>query len=211
MKSNFLKKFMMAVVIGFILCVAVSALGSEQKDISNSCLRLHVIANSDSSEDQALKLKVRDAVLKGANNIFDNITTKNDANKVIQDNIENIKNVAQNEVKTQGYEYSVVCSLEKTYFPTRQYDNFTLPAGEYDALKVVIGSGKGKNWWCVMFPPLCTNGIENKDAIAYFEKNLSKDEFALITDSTQNRNIEIRFKVVELFEEFKQKVKQIIK
>jgi stage II sporulation protein R len=185
---------MLAVMIGFILCVAVNALGNDQKDISNSCLRLHVIANSDTKEDQTLKLKVRDAVLKGADDIFDNI-----------------KNLAQNEVKNQGYDYIVACSLEKTYFPTRQYDNFTLPAGEYDALKVVIGRGEGKNWWCVMFPPLCTNGIENKDAIAYFEKNLSRDEFALLTDRTENKNIEFRFKIVELFEEFKQKVKQMVK
>lgn len=211
MNSSFLKKLMLAAVIGLFACIAVSALSREQNDISKSVIRLHVIANSDSKEDQQLKLNVRDAILKDANDIFENINTKNDASIKVKENINKINTLAKKEIKNQGFDYNVVCSLEKTYFPTRQYENFTLPAGEYDALKVVIGKGEGKNWWCVMFPPLCTNGIENKEAIAYFEKNLSKEEFMLITSSSQNKNIEYKFKIIELFEDFKNKVKNIIR
>lgn len=210
MKIGLLKKFMLAALIGLFVCVAVSAIGNEQKDISKSVIRLHVIANSDSEKDQELKIKVRDAILNGANDIFNNIKSKEDASNTIKENIDKINALAQNEIKNQGYDYTAVCSLERTYFPTRQYENFTLPAGEYDALRVVIGKGEGKNWWCVMFPPLCTNGIENKEAVAYFEKNLSKDEFMLITSGSQNQSIVFKFKIVELFEEFKNRVKNII-
>lgn len=211
MSNSFLKKIMLAAIIGLFACIAVTAIAGEQNDISKSVIRLHVIANSDSEQDQQLKLKVRDAILKGANDIFENINTKDDATIKVKDNMDKINTLAQEEIKNQGYDYSVVCDLEKTYFPTRQYENFTLPAGEYDALRVVIGKGSGKNWWCVMFPPLCTNGIENKEAIAYFEKNLNKEEFIMVTSGTKYKNVEYKFKIIEIFEDFKNRVKNIAK
>ena len=118
-------------------------------------IRFHVIANSDYKEDQEMKLKIRDKILSSMGEKFGSSHSKKETREIIYNNLENIKSIAEEEIKKEGKDYTVDVSLGQDTFPTKTYGDVTFPQGEYEALKVVIGEGKGKNWWCVMFPPLC--------------------------------------------------------
>lgn len=168
--------------------------------ISTQVFRLHVLANSNSEEDQNLKLKVKDKVNLYTAQLLDNVNSKYEAEKIVNENLENIKNVAQKEVYENGYDYKVSASLENSYFNTREYNTFTLPAGNYDALKIIIGSGKGKNWWCVVFPELCIATAEDEKKL---EDVLDDKEVKLVTDNDKYR---LEFKSVEVYENLKKKL-----
>lgn len=197
-----IKLIEIAAFFAFTAVVVISMAGFEDdcKGIRNACLRLHVIANSNSQEDQALKLKVRDAVLESGTEIFGKSATKEDAEKIIEDNISALENAAEKTVAENGYDYNIKIEVGKSYFPTKTYDNFTLPAGQYDAVRVIIGSGSGKNWWCVMFPTLCLPCA--KESVKP-EDILNSDELKLVTS---NPKYEIRFWLVEKYQEMKQKL-----
>lgn len=194
-----LKRIETAVIIALIGAIAfhLISFGATSKDIYSDVLRLHILANSDSQQDQALKIKVRDAVLKQQYDVFDGASDITEAKQKISSNLNEIQSIAIETVKQNGYDYPVSVALEKTYFETRYYKDFTLPAGRYEALRIVIGDGKGHNWWCVMFPPLCLGAaadIENNE-------NLSSSEKELITSDPR---YEIRFKAVELYQKAKE-------
>ena len=161
-------------------------------EIRSETLRLHIIANSDSEADQELKLKVRDAVLSSTGELFAEVSGKTDAISVAEYSSDNIKAIAENVIKSEGYNYSVMVEVTEMWFETRNYNNFTLPAGDYDAIRIIIGDGEGKNWWCVMYPALCIPGIE--DEIKKYEEN---SEFII------GSGYELRFKVIEWIEELK--------
>ncbi|MGN0474189.1 MAG: stage II sporulation protein R, partial [Acutalibacteraceae bacterium] len=144
---------LIALVFGIVL--SITSLNVECDDIRESVLRLHVLANSDDEADQNLKLKVRDRLLEVSNDIYSNAKTREDAIESTESNLALLQSEAQKVVIANGYNYPVSVELEDTYFTTRTYENITLPAGEYKALRVIIGEGAGHNWWCVMFPPLC--------------------------------------------------------
>ncbi len=194
-----LLKIECAALFAFIICVAMSTynLDRDCDGIRNGILRLHVIAASDSSKDQRMKLLVRDELLKKGAEIFSVSTTKKDAENKISSSIKELEKTAQDFLKSENYPYDAEVRLGKSFFPTRKYDGFTLPAGYYDALKVVIGKGEGQNWWCIMFPALCLPAAEGTEA--YFDGILTEKEQSIIT----KEKYEVRLWLVEKWQEIK--------
>ncbi len=153
-----IKKIDIALLLGLIITIIVSSTTSfarELDEISDSVLRLHILANSDSKEDQELKIKVRDAILAETGELFISATSRKEVEQIAVYNIEKIEDIALKTITENGYNYSVECKLVNMEFDDRTYENITLPAGYYDALRVTIGEAKGKNWWCVMYPQFC--------------------------------------------------------
>ena len=165
-------------------------------------MRLHVLANSDSEEDQALKLKVRDVVLERATAILEQSADRREAESRLRGELLELERIAAEEIAAEGYNYPVTVELENTDFPTKEYDGFTLPAGEYLALRVIIGEGQGQNWWCVVFPPLCTAASADVPASA-LAAGFSEEEVNLITE--ENQGYVLKFKAVEWWETLKEK------
>ena len=168
--------------------------------IREKVLRLHVIANSDSVSDQALKYAVRDELLKDGESIFSGSETADEAEGKISDNILFLKETAEAVVHREGYGYPVSIDIGRTYFPTREYGDVTLPAGYYNAVRIIIGEGKGKNWWCVMFPPMCLPAASEKNP--ELSDILSEEELKLVTEKEK---YELRFWFVEKYYELKKK------
>lgn len=180
-------------------------------DISHKIIRFHVIANSDNAEDQILKLKVRDAVLHYISPELQKCKNIDESRKVIKDKDNEIKNVALNVIKENKYNYSVATCLSEENFPVKSYGNIILPEGKYEAYRIIIENGKGQNWWCVMFPPLCfvdvTVSEENiKKADEEIKKVLNEDEYKMITQNDDN--ITMKFKAVEIVKKLQLKYHQ---
>lgn len=173
--------------------------------ISENVFRLHVIANSNSKEDQDLKYKVRDNLIDYMNSISKNVSTKEEAIKLANENISNFYNIAKNTILENGFNYNVNIEIGNFDFPTKTYGDISLPAGFYDALKVEIGEAKGKNWWCVMFPSLCfvdiSNGVVSEESKENLQANLNYEDYNLI--SSDDAEYKLKFKLVELFENAK--------
>lgn len=189
---------------GLVISVLLSIIsfGASCGEIRQDVLRMHVIANSDSAEDQAVKLKVRDAVLEAGEDLFDGTLTAEGAEQVLDSDIERLQNAAQNVLTENGFDYGVRVEIGKDYFNTRTYDGeVTLPAGEYEAVRVILGEGQGQNWWCVMFPPMCLPAAEADTEISDV---LTQNEEDVVKS---NPKYEARFKIVELFENFYRKIK----
>ena len=188
-------------LICYIFICTFSYVDAVSSEISSNVFRLHVIANSNSDEDQALKYKVRDNILEYMKEITNNVKSKEEIIKIIEDNKNSFRNVALNTIKNQGYDYDVNVEIGNFEFPTKTYGDISLPCGYYDALKIEIGEAEGKNWWCVMFPPLCfvdiTSSVVPDDSKHILESNLDEEEYDLI--STNSTEMEIKFKIVELF------------
>lgn len=184
-----------------IIC-AISYVTAVSSDISDSVFRLHVIANSDSDEDQELKYKVRDSLLNYMNNICKNCTSKEEALNTVTLHQEEFKQVALDTIYNEGYLYNVKIEIGNFEFPTKQYGDISLPAGFYDALKVEIGEAKGKNWWCVMFPSLCfvdiSSGIVPEESKEELQNVLSDEEYSIISNES-NFGIKFKFKLLEMF------------
>ena len=163
MKKN---TIMMASLIFLILLIIIGT-GMNPPLANNNLIRLHVIANSDSDEDQELKYQVRDQLLLSFENIFRDAQTIGEARNLINESLDDLKGIASKEINNQGFDYPVDASLGIASFPTKVYGDLVYPAGEYEALRVVIGEGSGANWWCVMFPPLCfvdvSSGVVSED------------------------------------------------
>ena len=181
---------------------AISYVEAVSTDISNSVFRLHVIANSDSNEDQSLKYKVRDNLLKYMNNICSDCSSKQEAIDLVTEHQEEFKQVALDTIKKEGYYYNVKINIGNFEFPTKQYGDISLPAGYYDALRVEIGEAKGRNWWCVMFPSLCfidvSSGIVPEESKEELQNILSDEEYSIISDNSDN-GIKLKFKLIEFF------------
>ncbi len=179
--------------LSIALCSAVSFFASA-KNVQRGVLRLHVIANSDSEADQAVKLLVRDRVLEAGADIFDGSVTAAEAERKISPRLDETERAAAEVLRENGFDYGVRAELVNEFFDTRAYGDITLPAGNYEAVKIVLGEGKGKNWWCVMFPPLCLPAVtRDGDGAAVF----SEDERRVVEQSPK---YEVRFKLAELFE-----------
>ena len=179
----------------FSILLSFTGLAAECEDIQNRVLRLHVLANSDSAQDQALKLKVRDRVLQVSAGMLDGVQNRGEAEKAVSARLEEIRAAAQDEVFRQGCRDPVRAELTNMYFSTRQYGDDTLPAGRYDALRITIGSGGGHNWWCVLFPALCLPAAEAPSSL---QDVLNRNEMQLVTGK---RGYVIKFKSVELYEQ----------
>lgn len=169
-----------------------------ESNIYDSVLRLHVIANSDSDEDQALKLLVRDAILLKAQELLGDISNRESAEKIISQNLEGLRLCAEKTIIDNGYSYPVSISLGKEDYPTKSYESCAFPSGEYTSLQIFIGDASGKNWWCVLFPPLCLSAATDKDA--FTSVGITDSQYQIITD-TKNPKYKIRFKILESFSE----------
>ena len=184
-----------------IVC-AVSYVEAVSTDISSSVFRLHVIANSNSDEDQSLKYKVRDSLLNYMNNICKDCNSKEEAINIVSEHQEEFKQVALETIRNEGYSYDVKIEIGNFEFPTKHYGDISLPSGFYDALKVEIGKAEGRNWWCVMFPSLCfvdvSSGIVPEESKEELQNVLSDEEYAIISDKS-SPNIKLKFKLLELF------------
>lgn len=189
-----MKLFMKILVSTIVVAVMLSVVPFQStcKELENDVLRLHIIANSDTEEDQNLKLKVRDSVLTTVSKLYDDVTTKEEAKEITQNNLQLVIDTAQDVVKKYSKDYEVEARVTNKFFDTRYYDEFTMPAGMYDTLEIKIGEAKGKNWWCVMFPTLCV-GASSKESM---QEDLSSDEYEVITGD----DYVFKFKIVEFFE-----------
>lgn len=202
----FFKRFLILIFLLFIYTIicAVSYVNAVSSNIESSVFRLHVIANSDSKEDQDLKYIVRDNILTYINEISKNASTKEEVIEIARNNIDTIKQIAQETVYENGYNYSVNIKIGNFAFPTKQYGDISLPAGFYDALRVEIGSASGHNWWCVMFPPLCfvdvSSGVVPEESKEVLQENLSYEEYNLLSENQNNSDMNFKFKIVELFQ-----------
>lgn len=187
------------------------------EQISNKIIRFHVIANSDGELDQELKLKVRDRVLEYIQPILKQSRSLEESRVILRERDKKILDIANEVISENGYNYKVESTLSKEYFPIKTYGNITLPQGEYEAYRIIIGDGEGQNWWCVMFPPICFVDI-TKGEVAYEETEnemksvLSEDEFEMVNnkkdedfsddinmiDNTEENNVVVKFKFIEL-------------
>lgn len=207
-----IKRLLLLLLLLFIytfIC-AFSYVSAVSTDIQNSVFRLHVIANSNSAEDQNLKYIVRDKVLEYINSISGNESSKEDVIKLARKNINEIQKIAEDTIIENGYNYSVKLNIGNFAFPTKTYGDISFPAGYYDALKIEIGEAKGRNWWCVMFPPLCfvdvTSGIVPEESKETIKDNLSEEEYKLLSENSEDMNF--KFKIVEMFQNISIKLAQ---
>lgn len=204
-----MNKMMGALALALCLCMAVTAYSDNvQNDLQDNLIRLHIIADSDSDADQAVKLKVRDAVLKS---VGDRLSSgdREECKEEIINNLGKIEEIADNVLRENGFSYTAHAEYGKFPFPEKTYKSMTLPAGEYYGVRVVLGSGGGHNWWCVMYPPLCFKEGEevtlSRESEKILRESLDSDTYEIITQ--KNNEVVVKFKVVEIVQEIKQKIK----
>ncbi len=198
------KRFYVAIVILLIAMMALSFLPVHgERDIYDTVVRLHVLANSDTEEDQALKLKVRDGVLEAAAPLVGGCTTQAEAVEALTAHLAELESAALAVIESEGYDYPVTVLLGEEDYPTRTYESCAFPAGTYVSLRVLIGSGEGQNWWCCLFPPLCLSAAtakeDNEDA--FIQVGLTKDQYGIITETGKTK-YKVRFKLLEVLEEW---------
>ena len=185
LKRNILDK---AMVIGAVLSLVITgftAFAEDCEEKPQEVLRLHILANSDSEEDQTLKYDLRDYMLTEFSDVFGSCESFEQSVEAATERRAEIEEKANEFIHSKGYDYNVKCEVAKTYFTTRKYENVTLPAGEYTAVRLLIGNAEGRNWWCVMFPPLCLPA-----AGEFFTEEESKRV-------EESRDYEIKFAVFE--------------
>jgi len=210
--------------VGFIGITRTYAI-NVQNEIADNVIRFHVIANSNSLQDQALKDIIRDEILDRYGGKLDPQSDIADTRIFIQENLDNIQKYAASLIEKRGFNYPVYAVLDRAFFPTRTYGNMSFPAGKYEALRIIIGSGAGSNWWCVMFPPLCyvdaaiptavapatpappiatasAASTPQSDSYTVLWHLLSDDAYSLINHSQRNTSVTIRFKIVEWWQEW---------
>lgn len=205
-KSN-LKKIkkiciLFTLLLLYICISAYSYVYSVSKDLSNNVFRLHVIANSDSKEDQDLKYKVRDNLINYMNSLCQDCTNKEEVIKIAENNKEEFKKIAKDTIESEGFDYDVNVEIGNFLFPTKTYGDISFPSGFYDALKIKIGNASGKNWWCMLYPSLCfvdmTSGIVPDESKETLKDSLSNEEYNLIADSNRP-SYSFKFKIIEFF------------
>lgn len=203
MPSKTLRRWECALlVLAAALTLFCSWLGGYRECLSGKLLRLHVVANSDSDADQALKLEVRDAVLDCAAGYLENVSDVRAAEQVLGAHLAELAGAGQAVVREKGYDYAVRASLGTSHFPTKTYDGFALPAGDYRALRVTIGAGEGRNWWCVVFPALCVSAASEWQDTAV-SGGLSDEDVRLMAE--EDEGYVLRFKCLELWDKLSQK------
>lgn len=199
--ERFCLLFSVLLLVGTIFTVFVTVV--EAQEIYAGVVRLHVLADSDEEEEQKLKLLVRDAVLSAYGeelSLFSDVET---AKTLLGEKLPEIKTLCEDTVKAEGSAHSVTVTLTKEYYPTRVYDGFTLPAGEYTSLRILIGSGEGQNWFCMVYPPLCTASCEKEEVLV--EAGFSQSQVRFLTEGEEGYTL--RFKLVETVSSVWHKVK----
>ncbi|EYE89788.1 peptidase [Fervidicella metallireducens AeB] len=235
-----MKKLFFSIITILLICgiVFTTNKSTVQDDISHKLIRFHVVANSDLDTDQATKLKVRDEILKKIGPDLAESKSLNESLNILNKNLNEIKSIADDVLKREGKDYTATAAIGRFNFPIKKYGEITLPAGEYTALKVVLGKGEGKNWWCVMFPPLCfidiTKGLTTEKTDIELKKVLDESEIESITafkqyenqkqlnktvkaskiqenkaKSSEHMKVELRFKSLEMIKKAYQSLKNI--
>ena len=201
--SKTLRRWELALLLGLALAALLGVrLDGAQAALADKVLRLHVLANSDSSEDQALKLRVRDAVLAEAEGLLAGAESRAEAEDILAAHLPELAGAGAEAVGAAGYSYPVTASLEeRCWFPTKAYGDFALPAGQYTALRIEIGEGAGQNWWCVVFPPLCLGSVTETVEETAADAGLTEGQVSLITG--EDEGYVVKFRAIELLEEFK--------
>ncbi len=172
--------------------------------VYDTVVRLHVLANSDSEEDQALKLKVRDALLAVTSPLIEGCTDRAEAERILRDAEPQLLRAAQAVIADEGYDYPVAITFCEEEYPEREYGEFTFPAGTYLSMRVLIGEGEGHNWWCVLFPPLCLSAAtKNKEETedAFTSVGLTKEQYGVITE-TDKTTYRVRFRILEMVQDW---------
>lgn len=196
--------FIIAIIIGLSYTYFTSKPNENieeiQNGISNKIIRFHVIANSDSSEDQELKLKVKEAVVNYTKNILADSKSIDESRIILKEETNNILALCNQIITENGYDYNVSAELSDTYFPTKTYGQYTFPPGNYEAYQIKIGTAKGQNWWCVLYPPLCfvdiSHGFVEGESERQLEETLTTEEFNAISGDC---NVKFRFKYLTFF------------
>lgn len=202
-----IEKSRMLIAIGaifIVLIVIIAGIIRYTKDVTDSIskevIRFHVVANSDTTDDQLLKQKVRDEVIGFIEPLIEECESVEDTRYIIKGSLPIIKEISEEVIEDWGKDYQVYVALDKANFPTKSYGDVVLPAGEYEACRIVIGEGKGENWWCVMYPPLCyldvATGVVPLEGKEQLEKELNEEQYNLLTNK-EDKNYEIRFKLIE--------------
>lgn len=182
---------------------------------NNKIIRFHVIANSNSEEDQKLKLKVRDEIIRSLNSKLQSSENIMESREILRENIEQIEEIAFKTVLENGYVYPIEAHLGTTWIPEKTYGTLSFPAGEYEALNVMIGEGKGKNWWCVLFPPLCLIDSSNPEDQVNVDEALdmlTKEEYEMIINATDKGEpaLKLKFITLEKAKLIKEKIQNIL-
>ena len=208
-KLNFILILTILVFI-YIALLSFNYSKAVSSNLSDSVFRLHIIANSDSSADQELKLKVRDNIINYMNTLTSNSSDKKDVISMVNNHLDSFKEIALNTIKGNGYNYDVNIEIGNFHFPTKSYGDISFPAGNYDALKIEIGDAIGQNWWCVLFPPLCfvnsSTGVVPDDSKNTLKENINSESYEIISEGNKSNNtsdIKIKFKIIEFFNNFR--------
>lgn len=180
----------------YIICPFIEK--KVKKSFEDEIIRFHIRANSDKEEDQALKLKIRDEILKEMKEKFKYTKTLEESREVIRANMKEMKDITERVIQKEGKNYDVAITLDQDNFPTRKYGNLVLPSGEYETLLITLGEGKGQNWWCIMFPPLCFVDITH--SVAY---NVEKE----LDTKIEEPQLKLKWKTAELIKKQKNKNK----
>ncbi|MEY8414740.1 stage II sporulation protein R [Tissierella praeacuta] len=180
----------------YIICPFIEK--KVKKSFEDEIIRFHIRANSDKEEDQALKLKIRDEILKEMKEKFKYTKTLEESREVIRANMKEMKDITERVIQKEGKDYDVAITLDQDNFPTRKYGNLVLPSGEYETLLITLGEGKGQNWWCIMFPPLCFVDITH--SVAY---NVEKE----LDTKIEEPQLKLKWKTAELIKKQKNKNK----
>lgn len=200
------------IIIANILPMSTKGINNDeiQQSIAHKIIRFHVIANSDTKEDQDLKIKIKDRIIEYLQPKLVNCKNIEESRRILMQNNDSVKKIALSIINKEGYNYKVTTSLSKENFPVKTYGNITLPQGEYNAYRVIIGNGNGHNWWCVMFPPLCFIDI-TKGEVSYdktetqMRRVLSEEEYKAI-DNRIEKPVVLKFKILEEIKKIKDKI-----
>ena len=194
-------------IVFFTICSVLLFLGTlpirGEAKVYDSVVRLHVLANSDSEEDQALKLKVRDALLERTAPLLSPCTSREEACAALEAHMDELQQIAEEIIRAEGYDYPVTILLGEEEYPEKNYDSVCFPSGKYTSLRVCIGDAEGQNWWCCLFPPLCLGNstVSSEDAEdAFISVGLTPDQYKIIT-RTEKPVYRVRFKILELLQD----------
>ena len=193
-KEFLFKSSLIFALIFSIFLSSFSAFARDCEEIRQNTLRLHVLAASDSEEDQNLKLMARDKILEESGELFLSAKSSEECKKIAEENMERFLSLARNVIEENGYDYKASGEVVEMFFSNRTYDDVTLPAGRYTALRIIIGEGKGKNWWCVLFPPLCIPSCTKTEE--------STELLSPVTGG--DAEIQVKLWIVEVFERIKE-------
>lgn len=206
MRKNIICSLLVVLVINFLTGCSIATDNQSNglkelsyEDIEDKLIRFHVLANSDSDEDQELKLKVRDKIIEEMTLKLKDSKTLDEAREILISNIDEVNNIATRVIEAEGYNYTVKTMLSNENFPDKIYGDYIFPQGNYEAYRVIIGEGKGQNWWCVMFPPLCfvdesKNVVDSQE----LDKEIENLEITSKTEKKEDSKIKIKFKFAEI-------------